>query len=113
MISVVSLASSILGGGAEFTFSRFSGRISFARRETVIGGTVKLALTVAQIVLSLLLATTILLQQRGSGLGDAFGGSGGSVYRSKRGLEKTLHQLTITLATLFAAVAIATIFVHS
>lgn len=71
----------------------------------------KLALTIVQLIISALLATVILLQQRSSGLGDAFGG-GGSVYRSKRGIERTLHRATIILAVLFVGGAIAALFVH-
>jgi preprotein translocase subunit SecG len=54
----------------------------------------------AQIVVAVLLVTAILLQQRGTGLGSAFGG-GGEIYRSKRGIEKTLFLSTIVLAILF------------
>ena len=68
-------------------------------------------MTIVQLVISGLLVTVILLQQRGSGLGDAFGG-GGSVYRSKRGLERTLHQATIVLAVLFVAGAAVAQFIH-
>jgi len=49
------------------------------------------------------------LQQRSSGLGLAFGGEG-NVYRSRRGIEKTLHWATIIMAILFALVALATVF---
>ena len=70
-------------------------------------------LAIIEIILSITLITVILLQQRGSGLGDAFGGgSGGGVYRSKRGIEQLLHRLTIFTAILFVGVAIATLFVH-
>ncbi len=73
----------------------------------------KLALAIIEIILSITLIAVILLQQRGSGLGDAFGGgSGGGVYRSKRGIEKLLHRLTIFIAFLFVAVAIANLFVR-
>lgn len=53
-----------------------------------------------QILLAVLLITTILLQSRGTGLGQAWGG-GGEFYRSKRGLEKILFRATIVLAGLF------------
>ena len=72
----------------------------------------KLTLIIGQLIISVLLGIVILLQQRGSGLGDAFGGSGGGVYRSKRGIERTLHQATIVLAILFVASAIAALFVR-
>ena len=46
------------------------------------------------------MAGAILLQNRGTGLGAAFGGEG-NAYRSKRGLEKILSQATIILAIVF------------
>lgn len=58
-----------------------------------------------EIILGLLLITSILLQQRGSGLGGAFGGQG-AVYRSRRGAERFLFQATITLAICFVTVAV-------
>ncbi len=56
-----------------------------------------------QIILSLLIITTILLQQTGTGAGGAFGGSDGSgAPATRRGLEKTLFNVTIILGVLFA-----------
>ena len=63
-----------------------------------------LLLNSAQILVTILLVTSILLQQRGTGLGGAFGGTGG-VYRSKRGVERVLFNATIVFAILFAVVA--------
>lgn len=65
-------------------------------------------INITQIVLSILLITAILLQQRGSGLGGAFGGEG-NVYRSKRGVEKTLFIVTIVLGVLFILLAVLNI----
>jgi len=62
-------------------------------------------LNVAQIVLAIALMLIILLQVRGGGLGGIFG-QADTVYRTKRGVEKTMFQLTIALAILFIAVAI-------
>lgn len=60
-------------------------------------------LSVAQIVLSVLLIGGILLQQRGAGLGGAFGGGdAGETYYTRRGAEKFLFRGTIAIATLFA-----------
>lgn len=67
---------------------------------------VELILNIAQIVLAVLLIAAILLQARGTGLGAAFGG-GGNVYRTKRGAEKKLFQLTIIIAILFFGVSLA------
>lgn len=57
-------------------------------------------LTVAQMILAIALIASILLQQRGTGLGGAFGGEV-TAYRSRRGIERTLFRLTIVLAVLF------------
>jgi preprotein translocase subunit SecG len=57
-------------------------------------------LTIAQMILAVALITAVLLQQRGTGLGGAFGGEV-TAYRSRRGIERTLFRLTIVLAVLF------------
>ena len=57
-------------------------------------------LVVAQGILAVALIAAILLQQRGTGLGGAFGGEV-TAYRSRRGIERTLFRLTIGLAILF------------
>jgi preprotein translocase subunit SecG len=62
-------------------------------------------LNIAQIVLAAALILIILFQVRGGGLGGIFG-QPDTVYRTKRGLEKTMFQLTIALAVLFIIVAI-------
>lgn len=56
---------------------------------------------IAQIVVSILLMVAILMQNKGAGLGSAFGGTGGGVYMTKRGLEKKLFIATIVLAVIF------------
>lgn len=66
-------------------------------------------LTIIQLIIAILLIVVILLQSRGSGLGSAFGGDG-NVYRTKRGLEKTLHLVTIILSILFLGTALANLF---
>jgi preprotein translocase subunit SecG len=60
---------------------------------------------VAQIILSVALILAVLLQVRGGGLGGIFG-QPDSVYRTKRGIEKTLFQLTIVLVILFIIISI-------
>lgn len=59
---------------------------------------------VAQIVLAVALVLIILLQVRGGGLGGIFG-QADTVYRTKRGLEKTLFQFTVTLAIIFVLIS--------
>ncbi len=60
---------------------------------------------IAQVVVSILLIVVILLQNRGAGLGSAFGGSGG-VYLVKRGLEKKLFIATIVISIIFFALSL-------
>ncbi|MBE0611254.1 MAG: preprotein translocase subunit SecG [Dehalococcoidia bacterium] len=63
-------------------------------------------MNVLQIIVSVTLIVVVLLQAKGSGFGAALGGmSGGSVYRTKRGLEKTLFQATILLIIVFIFVS--------
>ncbi|HMO55657.1 MAG TPA: preprotein translocase subunit SecG [Tepidiformaceae bacterium] len=63
-------------------------------------------MNIFQIVISTILITVVLLQVKGSGFGAALGGmSGGSVYRTKRGLERTLFQATILLVIVFIFVS--------
>lgn len=64
------------------------------------------AVEVGQIILSVLLTGVILLQSRGSSFGGGMGGDTGSIYHRRRGLEKTLFQLTIALAVFFVVVAV-------
>ena len=56
----------------------------------------------AQMILAIALMAAILLQQRGTGLGGAFGGEV-TAYRSRRGIERTLFRMTVVLAILFVA----------
>jgi len=65
-------------------------------------------LNVAQIILSGSLIIAVLLQVKGGGLGGIFG-QADTVYRTKRGAEKTLFQLTIVLVVLFLTVSIIAI----
>jgi len=74
------------------------------------GVSMKLALIILQLIISVLLGTVILLQQRGSGLSATFGGQGG-FYTSKRGAEKVLHNATIVLGALFLLNSLAFLFV--
>ena len=65
-------------------------------------------LNVAQIVLSIAFVLASLFQVRGGWLGGIFG-QADTVFRSKRGVEKTLFQLTIVLVVLFIIVSIITL----
>lgn len=70
----------------------------------------KSALTVFQVVVSLLLIIVILMQEKGVGLSATFGG-GGEFYRSKRGIDKLLFIATAVLSALFILTSLAFLFV--
>jgi len=57
-------------------------------------------LYIIQIIISVALVVAVLLQTKGSGLGGIFGGQG-AVYTSRRGVEKTMFNVTIGLAVAF------------
>ena len=63
-------------------------------------------LNVAQIVVAVALIAVVLLQIKGGGLGGIFG-QADTVYRTKRGVEKTMFQLTIALVVLFIIISLA------
>ncbi|MBI2860875.1 MAG: preprotein translocase subunit SecG [Chloroflexi bacterium] len=65
-------------------------------------------LNVAQVIVAIALILIILLQVRGGGLGGIFG-QADTVYRTKRGLEKTMFQFTIILAIVFITLSIVTL----
>jgi preprotein translocase subunit SecG len=64
------------------------------------------SLFIVQIILSVVLIALVLLQTKG-GLGGLFGGEG-SVFHRRRGVEKTLFNVTIGLAVAFFLSALAT-----
>ena len=65
-------------------------------------------LYIAQIVVAIALIIIALLQVKGGGLGGIFG-QADTVYRTKRGVEKTLFQLTIALVLIFIVLSIVSL----
>ncbi len=64
------------------------------------------ALHIAQVVISLLLIVVVLTQSKGSGFSGAFSGDSSSIYRTRRGIEKTLFNFTIGTAVAFIVLSI-------
>jgi preprotein translocase subunit SecG len=63
-------------------------------------------LALGQIIVSVALVASILLQARGTGLSSTFGGDS-AVYRSRRGIEKSLFRFTVVLGGLFVLFSLA------
>ncbi len=57
-------------------------------------------LSLAQILVSALLVVLVLLQVRGTGFGAAMGGQDAS-FRTRRGMQRSLHRLTIVVVVIF------------
>lgn len=64
---------------------------------------------IALIITSLALIASIVLQNKGVGLGGLTGQDAGSVFSARRGMEKTLFWITIVLAVVFVVLVIVTI----
>ena len=71
----------------------------------------KTLLLTLQITLSILLCIAILLQSKGAGLSETFGGDG-NVYSTKRGAEKFLSISTVVLGILLLINTLAFAFVN-
>ncbi len=68
-------------------------------------------LNIVEILVSVVLICVILLQTRGSGFSATFS-SDTSIYRTRRGVERTLFNVTIGLAVLFILVSILSAVFH-
>ena len=68
----------------------------------------KTTLEIVQIIISITLIGLVLMQGKGGGLGGIFGSDSG-VYRTRRGVEKLLFQVTIGVSALFFLVSIVVI----
>jgi len=67
-------------------------------------------LQIASIIVSILLIILIMLQVRGGALGSLLGGdAGGGVARTRRGLEKTLFQVTVFLCIAFLGISLLSV----
>jgi preprotein translocase subunit SecG len=70
-------------------------------------------LQVIQILTSVSLIVVIILQAQGQGLGGLFGGADSmGITKTRRGLEKTLFQITVGLAVAFLGNAILQLLIQ-
>ena len=65
---------------------------------------------VFQILIALVLIAAVLMQAKGAGLGNIFGGGGGGeTFRTRRGIERVLFRGTIALIVVFVGLSIAAV----
>lgn len=68
----------------------------------------KVYLNIAEIVISIAVLLVILLQVRGGGLGGIFG-SQEAVFRTRRGIEKSLFRFTIVMVIVLVLVSMLSV----
>lgn len=68
-------------------------------------------LQLVQLSTAVLLVTFILLQQRGTGLGSAFGGGEGNVFATRRGIERWLFIATVVVSIVFLGSALLSLLI--
>ena len=66
-------------------------------------------LNLAQIIIAVSLIVVIMLQTKGAALGSVFGRSDSAVYKTRRGVEKTVFNATIGLSVVFFIMAMVTV----
>ena len=71
----------------------------------------KTYLFLAQIVIAVAMTILVLLQAKDAGLSNMFGGSDMGVYRTRRGVEKTMFDATVGLAVVYVLLSLVTVFV--
>jgi preprotein translocase subunit SecG len=66
---------------------------------------------IALIITSIALITSVILQNKGVGLGGLTGGDTGGVFTARRGIEKTLFWITIVLSGIFFILTLITVLI--
>ncbi|HSM26335.1 MAG TPA: preprotein translocase subunit SecG [Anaerolineaceae bacterium] len=67
----------------------------------------------ALIITSVALIISVIMQNKGVGLGGLTGGDAGGVFTARRGIEKTLFYITIGLSVLFFILTLAAVIVRN
>lgn len=66
---------------------------------------------IATIITSIALITSVVLQNKGIGLGGLSGMDSGNVFSARRGIERTLFSITIGLSVLFFVLTLVTVYI--
>jgi len=70
-------------------------------------------ISIAMIIVSIALLTSIVLQSKGAGLGGLTGVDTGGVFTARRGIEKTLFWVTLVLSIVFFILAISAVVISA
>jgi preprotein translocase subunit SecG len=68
---------------------------------------------IALIITSIALIASVIMQNKGVGLGGLTGADSSNVFTARRGIEKTLFYITIGLSILFFILTFASVIVRS
>lgn len=68
---------------------------------------------IALIITSVALIISVIMQNKGVGLGGLTGGDTGGVFTARRGIEKTLFYITIGLSVLFFILTLAAVIIRN
>jgi preprotein translocase subunit SecG len=68
---------------------------------------------IALIITSIALIVSVILQNKGVGLGGLTGADSGSVFTTRRGIEKTLFYITIGLSVLFFVLTLVAVIIRN
>jgi preprotein translocase subunit SecG len=66
---------------------------------------------IALIITSIALIVSVILQNKGVGLGGLTGSDSGGVFTARRGVEKVLFWITIGLSALFFVLTLVTVLI--
>ncbi|HNS06808.1 MAG TPA: preprotein translocase subunit SecG [Anaerolineaceae bacterium] len=72
----------------------------------------ELYIDIALIITSIALIASVILQNKGVGLGGLTGQDSGGVFTARRGIEKTLFWVTIVLSGLFFILTFAAVLIQ-
>lgn len=68
---------------------------------------------IALIITSIALIASVIVQNKGVGLGGLTGADSSSVFTARRGIEKTLFYITIGLSVLFFVLTLVTVVISN
>jgi preprotein translocase subunit SecG len=66
----------------------------------------EIALYIAIMLIAIAMVVVILLQVKGGGMGEMLSGEGSGLSRTRRGLEKTLFNITVMLGFVFLLISV-------